>query len=38
MGEQGAVTGVRVGFETQEAGPLGGDEGEDPLKLFPDES
>jgi len=38
MGEQRTVTGVRVGLETKQTGPLGGDEREDPLKLFPDET
>ncbi len=38
MREQGTMTGVRVGLETQKAGTLGGDEGQDALKLFPDEA
>jgi hypothetical protein len=38
MGEQRTVAGVGVGLETQEAGPLGGDEGQDALELFPDEA
>ena len=32
------MTGVGVGLETQEAGTLGGDEGQDALQLFPDEA
>ena len=38
MGEQGAMTGVGVGLEAQEAGTLGSDERQDALKLFPDET
>ena len=38
MGEQGTMTGIRVGLETQKAGTLSGDEGQDALKLFPDEA
>lgn len=38
MGQQGTMTGVGVGLETQEAGTLGGDEGQDALQLFPDEA
>ena len=38
MGQQRTMTGVGVGLETQEAGTLGGDEGQDALQLFPDEA
>lgn len=38
MGEQGSMTRVRVGLETQKTSSLGGDEGQDALKLFPDEA
>jgi hypothetical protein len=37
MGEQRPVAGGRIGLETEEAHPLGDDEGEEPLNLFPDE-
>jgi hypothetical protein len=37
MGEQRAVAGGGVGLEAEQADPFGGDEGNEPLKLFPDE-
>jgi hypothetical protein len=38
MGEQGPVTGQRIGLETEETDPLGGDKRDEPLELFPGES
>jgi hypothetical protein len=37
MGEQRPVAGQGIGLETEEADALGGDEGDEPLELFPDE-
>ena len=37
MGEQRPVAGLGVGLEAEEADALGGDEGDEPLDLFPSE-
>jgi hypothetical protein len=38
MSKQGAMTGERIGLETEEADALGGDQWEESLNLFPDEA